>query len=107
MQDLSDGQFVRWATGMSVPTARDVGNRQDSSRRGIMADKAPIKIVGDQLVMGPVTVGFQRTLRIPNGSALPAARSGTVPVAAGGGLSRHRASQWLRPRWGDAADLSA
>ena len=64
MQDLSDGQFVRWATGMSVPTARDVGNRQDS-RRGIMADKAPIKIVGDQLVMGPVTVGFQRTLRIP------------------------------------------
>ena len=30
-----------------------------------MADKAPIKIVGDQLVMGPVTVGFQRTLRIP------------------------------------------
>jgi len=31
----------------------------------IMADKAPVKIVRDQLVMGPVTVEFQRTLRIP------------------------------------------
>ena len=30
-----------------------------------MADKAPVKIVGDQLVMGPVIVEFQRTLRIP------------------------------------------
>lgn len=30
-----------------------------------MADKTPVKIVSDQLVMGPVTVEFQRTLRIP------------------------------------------
>jgi len=30
-----------------------------------MTDKAPVKIVRDQLVMGPVTVEFQRTLRIP------------------------------------------
>ena len=30
-----------------------------------MADKTPVKIVSDQLVMGSVTVEFQRTLRIP------------------------------------------
>lgn len=30
-----------------------------------MAGKAPVKIVRDQLVMGPVTVEFQRTLRSP------------------------------------------
>lgn len=30
-----------------------------------MADKTPVKIVSDQLVMGPVMVEFQRTLRIP------------------------------------------
>ncbi|MDH6244444.1 hypothetical protein [Mycobacterium sp. OTB74] len=30
-----------------------------------MTDSVPVKIVNDRLVMGPVTVGFQRTLRIP------------------------------------------
>ncbi len=30
-----------------------------------MTGNAPVKIVNDQLVMGPVTVDFQRTLRIP------------------------------------------
>ena len=30
-----------------------------------MTGRAPVKIVRDQLVMGPVTVEFQRTLRIP------------------------------------------
>ena len=30
-----------------------------------MQAKAPVKIVRDQLVMGSVTVEFQRTLRIP------------------------------------------
>lgn len=30
-----------------------------------MTDTTPVEIVGDQLVLGPVTVDFQRTLRIP------------------------------------------
>jgi len=30
-----------------------------------MTGRAPVEIVRDQLVLGPVTVGFQRTLRIP------------------------------------------
>lgn len=30
-----------------------------------MTDRAPVEIVRDQLVLGPVTVNFQRTLRIP------------------------------------------
>ncbi|RDH75645.1 hypothetical protein DVS77_25845 [Mycolicibacterium moriokaense] len=30
-----------------------------------MTDRAPVKIVRDQLELGPVTVNFQRTLRIP------------------------------------------
>jgi hypothetical protein len=30
-----------------------------------MTGNAPVKIVNDQLVLGPVTVDFQRTLRIP------------------------------------------
>ena len=30
-----------------------------------MTQSAPVKIVSDQLVLGPVTVDFQRTLRIP------------------------------------------
>src|SRR6476469_9321038 len=30
-----------------------------------MVQSTPVKIVSDQLVMGPVTVEFQRTLRIP------------------------------------------
>ena len=30
-----------------------------------MTQSAPVKIVSDQLVLGPVTVNFQRTLRIP------------------------------------------
>lgn len=30
-----------------------------------MTDRAPVKIVRDQLVLDPVTVNFQRTLRIP------------------------------------------
>ena len=30
-----------------------------------MEGKAPVEIVRDQLVLGPVTVSFQRTLRIP------------------------------------------
>lgn len=30
-----------------------------------MTDRAPVKIVRDQLVLGPVRVNFQRTLRIP------------------------------------------
>jgi len=39
-----------------------------------MADKTPVKIVNDQLVMGPVTVEFQRTLRIPERGYLPPER---------------------------------
>jgi hypothetical protein len=31
----------------------------------VMTQSAPVKIVSDQLVMGPMTVNFQRTLRIP------------------------------------------
>jgi hypothetical protein len=31
----------------------------------VMTQSAPVKIVRDQLVLGPVTVDFQRTLRIP------------------------------------------
>lgn len=31
----------------------------------VMTLDAPVKIVRDELVLGPVTVGFQRTLRIP------------------------------------------
>ena len=31
----------------------------------VMTDSAPVEIVRDQLVLGPVTVNFQRTLRIP------------------------------------------
>jgi hypothetical protein len=31
----------------------------------MMTGRAPVAIVGDQLVLGPVTVSFQRTLRIP------------------------------------------
>ena len=30
-----------------------------------MADQTPVKVVSDQFVMGPVTVGFLRTVRIP------------------------------------------
>ena len=30
-----------------------------------MTDSAPVEIVRDQLVLGPVTVNFQRTMRIP------------------------------------------
>lgn len=30
-----------------------------------MTGKAPVEIVRNQLVLGPVTVDFQRTLRIP------------------------------------------
>ena len=36
-----------------------------------MADESQVKVVGDQLVMGSVTVDFQRTLRIPETGVHP------------------------------------
>ena len=52
-----------------------------------MADKAPVKIVRDQLVMGPVRVEFQRTLRIPEAGLTICRRVWAGFAAAGGGLS--------------------
>src|SRR4051812_32323121 len=37
----------------------------------VMTHSAPVKIVSDQLVLGPVTVNFQRTLRIPETGVHP------------------------------------
>lgn len=47
---------------MSVPGAIHIAVRE---MEVVMTHSAPVKIVRDQLVLGPVTVGFQRTLRIP------------------------------------------
>jgi hypothetical protein len=38
---------------------------QHTEMEVVMTHGAPVKVVGDQLVLGPVTVTFQRTLRIP------------------------------------------
>lgn len=47
---------------LSVAAVTDVDNTTDG---GGMTGKAPVEIARDQLVMGPVKVEFQRTLRIP------------------------------------------
>jgi hypothetical protein len=48
---------------VSVPVATDVGEHAEMEEA--MSGRAPVKVVRDQLVLGPVTVNFQRRLRIP------------------------------------------
>jgi hypothetical protein len=62
---------------------------QHAEMEVVMTGRASVKIVEDQLVLGPVTVDFQRTRRIGDGVASAATGSGSVSVAAGRGLPRH------------------
>jgi hypothetical protein len=47
---------------VSVPGATHI---RYAEMEVVMKGNTPVEIVGDQLVLGPVTVDFQRTLRIP------------------------------------------
>ncbi|KUI38021.1 hypothetical protein AU197_09560 [Mycobacterium sp. IS-1590] len=61
-----------------------------------MTHSAPVKIVNDQLVLGPVTVNFQRTLRIPETGLHPLPPGlGRFPLRRVGDYPDTAPAEWL------------
>src|SRR3954451_17419423 len=62
----------------------------------VMKGNTPVEIVGDQLVLGPVTVDFQQTLRIPETGLHPLPPGlGQFPLRRGEGYPDTAPAEWL------------